>query len=151
MIQITPNINIMCHIGGRGLINRNIRNNLIMMKKQLFEHITENIEISFINKKQSPSLIVLMTTHERQTQTLFTLKSYNKNAILNNTNFQIILVDDSSNKMDFNEYDNLEIVYIFIKSKSWLNPCINYNLGIPHIKSYNLILTNAETCIFGNI
>lgn len=111
----------------------------------------ENINVQIINEKQNISLSILMTTHERPTQTLFTLKSYNDNAQNNNVYFQVIIVDDSKETLNLDDYTNLEITYIYIKSKTWRNPCINYNIGIKYIKSENLILTNAETCVYGDI
>ena len=105
------------------------------------------------------SLSVVITANNRSEQTYFSLKSWDNIAKINKKYIQIILVEDTkniNNKVDIQKlnnsiYTNLNIVYIYIKNKFWINPCLNYNIGFEYIKSDNVVLTNAETCIFGNI
>lgn len=119
--------------------------------------IKNNCQVQFINKKENIDLTVIFTSNNRPEQTYFTIKSYNSIAVLNNINIQIIIVEDTegSNKININElnfdYSNIEITYIYINKKTWVNPCLNYNIGFKYIKSDYVIITNAEVCVFGDI
>jgi hypothetical protein len=68
-----------------------------------------------------------------------------------------ILVEDSKNDilsipiLSSDIYQNLEITYIYLNNKTWINPCINYNIGFKFIKSDKVVITNPEVCMFGNI
>lgn len=116
--------------------------------------LKNNCSIDKINEKKNVELTVVFTSHDRPQQTYFTLKSWEHIAKLNNINIQVVIVEDSLNdKLDISEfkYDNLEITYIYIKNKTWINPSLNYNIGFEFIKADKVVITNAEVCVFGNI
>jgi hypothetical protein len=109
-----------------------------------------------INIKNDIQLSVVFTANNRVNQTYFSLRSWNNIALLNNINIQVIIIEDTKDlklKIDIKKlnYSNLYINYIYIKNKNWINPCLNYNIGFKYIISNNVVLTNAETCVFGNI
>lgn len=124
-------------------------------KKNSIESIIKNnCTIQKINEKKNVSLTVVFTSNNRPKQTYFTLKSWEHIALLNNINIQVVIVEDSlKDKLNISElnYDNLEITYIYIKNKTWINPCLNYNIGFEFIKSDRVVISNAEVCVFGNI
>ena len=124
-------------------------------KNNNIQDIIKKTEINQINIKENISLTVVFTTNDRQEQTYFTLKSWDNIAKLNNINIQVIIVDDTvNNKLNIQELkstQNLEITYIYITNKNWMNPCLNYNIGFEFIKSDNVVISNAEVCVFGNI
>ena len=124
-------------------------------KENSLHEIIKKTEINEINVKENISLTVIFTTNDRQEQTYFTLKSWDHIAKINNINIQIIIVDDTPNNklniQDLKSTENLEITYIYIKNKNWLNPCLNYNIGFEFIKSDYVVISNAEVCVFGNI
>lgn len=116
--------------------------------------IENKCTINNINKKKNIELSVVFTTNNRSKQTYFTLKSWEHIGKLNNINIQVVIVEDSLNdKLDISKlkYDNLEITYIYVKNKTWINPCLNYNIGFEFIEADKVVITNAEVCVFGNI
>ena len=124
------------------------------------ESIIEKTEIFKINIKENISLTVVVTSNDRLEQTYFTLKSWNYIAKKNNINIQVIIVDDTivddtfDKKLNIQELksnENLEVIYIHIKNKNWVNPCLNYNIGFEFIKSNYVVIANSEVCVFGNI
>lgn len=103
---------------------------------------------------------IVMTTHNRKVQTLFTLETINYNAIINKDKgirIQVILVDDSNSENYLTEKElvvfSYPITYITIEhdKKRWINPCVNYNIGFNEVKGKNVIIQNAEVCHIGNI
>ncbi len=96
---------------------------------------------------------IVMTTHNRQAQTIHTLNTI---ALSHHKNVQVILVDDSTQgffrRGIFNEY-KYQINYITIDNskKTWINPCVNYNIGFAEVKGQRLIIQNAEVCHMGDI
>lgn len=105
------------------------------------------------NTMDKDTVSIIMTTHKRIKQTLFTL-----NTIQNSSykNIQVILVDDSINCfIDDNTLKqfSFQIVYIKINSntRDWINPCINYNIGFKFIKGSYVIIQNAEVCHVGDV
>lgn len=118
--------------------------------------IINSCEVTDINIKDNNKLSIVCTTNQRSEQTYFTLKSWNYIAKKNNVNFQFIIVEDTKDekyRLEKNKlvFSNLYITYVFIKNKTWLNPCLNYNIGFNFIKSNYVVITNAEVCVFGNI
>jgi hypothetical protein len=118
--------------------------------------IKNNVVVTDINNKDNISLTVVFTTHNRVEQTYFTLASWNNIANNSNINIQVIIVEDTINisyRLDKNrlQYSNLNITHLFINNKIWVNPCLNYNIGFKFIKNDNVVLTNAEICVYGNI
>ena len=64
----------------------------------------------------------------------------------------MVAADDSDiDKCDDMFYPNLYIVHIIINKKNWINPCINYNIGFNYAECDNVVISNAEVCVFGNI
>jgi hypothetical protein len=94
-----------------------------------------------------------MTTHNRQEQTLYTLNSF-KNSIYKD--IEVIIVDDSTKgyltSNNFNEF-TFKIIYIKIDNskKTWINPCVNYNIGFQEVTSHIVIIQNAEVCHCGDV
>jgi hypothetical protein len=121
--------------------------------------IENNCNVHYLNKKQC-SMSVVFTCHNRDKQTYFTLQSWDFIAKQNNTNIQIIIVEDSESvdsRLDIErlrlDYTNLYIVYVLInrKEEGWINACLNYNIGFEFIDTDRVVITNAEVCVFGDI
>ena len=107
---------------------------------QNFKHISDPNGIS-----------IVMTTHDRITQTLFTLDTIKQYS--SGRNVQVILIDDSEeliNQDILNSYP-YSIDYVTLKSKKWTNPCVNYAIGFNIIRYDNVIIQNAEVCHIGDI
>lgn len=105
---------------------------------------------NFNNISDQNGVSIVMTTHDRVTQTLFTLDTINKH--VNGRNVQVILIDDSDDAISqdiLNAYPFC-IDYITLKKK-WVNPCINYAIGFNIIRYDNVIIQNAEVCHIGDI
>lgn len=109
-------------------------------------------KITIINdKKLTPnSISIVMTTNDRITQTLYTLLTISQSSF---NDFEVILVDDSCNFIPYKELEafNITIVYIQIKNKFWINPCVNNNIGLFNARSEKIILQNAEVCHVGDV
>lgn len=135
----------------------NIYNKLKLVDiDNIITNVLKEGEITVISKNEIVSLSVIITACNRTEQTYFSLKSWNNIAKINDIYIQIIIVEDTLNineKIDTKKliYSNLDITYIYIKNKSWDNPCLNYNIGFKYITSDISVITNSETCIFGNI
>ncbi len=107
------------------------------------------------------SVSIVMTAHNRKPQLLFTLKT-----ILNSQhkNVEIIVVDDSSNeenRFDQEKYRtldennlfsslNIKVIRIDPAQKTWINPCIAYNMGFKEATGEIIIIQNAEVCHIGD-
>lgn len=109
-----------------------------------------------INQLDDIYISIVMTTHNRVKQTLFTLNVINDLQKLKKFNIQIIIVDDSDYSMvdkvkNYNK--NIQINYIHIDrtKKNWINPCINYNIGFKYILGEKIIIQNSEVCYLGDI
>lgn len=109
------------------------------------------------NYKQDRNILVsiVMTTHDREKQTLFTLQTIEQSK--NKDKLEIILVDDSPCKTE-NFISSLmkfsfPIHYISIDydKKSWLNPCVNYNIGFNEVQGDIILIQNSEVCHLGDI
>ena len=96
---------------------------------------------------------IIMAYFNRKPQLLFTLKKITESEY---KNFEVIIVDDCSN-ID-NNIDNIEKNYNFkiklIKinknEKTWINPCVAYNIGIKNADGEIIILQNPEVCHVGD-
>ena len=94
-----------------------------------------------------------MAYFNRKPQLLYTLKKISETVY---KNFEVIIVDDCSN-ID-NNIDNIEKEYKFkiklIKinknEKTWINPCVAYNIGIKNSEGEIIILQNPEVCHVGD-
>ena len=145
-------------------INNNINNTIKMMallrnKSFAVKYNIVNKNYDFIiyrtfNNNNNIDISIVMTTHNRKIQTLYTLDSIKKQNI---NNLEVIIVDDSDTinlliDNDFNKY-NFKIIYITIdnKRKIWENPCVNYNIGFQEINGDLIIIQNAEVCHIGDV
>ena len=105
--------------------------------------------------KQKIKFSIVMTTHNRKKQTLYTLNSIQRQNV--NENIEVILVDDSDSDNNLSESElktyNFKIIYIIIdnKLKTWTNPCVNYNIGFQEIHGEIVIIQNAEIYHIGNV
>ena len=94
-----------------------------------------------------------MAYFNRKPQLLYTLKKISESEY---KNFEVIIVDDCSN-ID-NNIDNIQKDYNFkiklIKinknEKTWINPCVAYNIGIKNTDGEIIILQNPEVCHVGD-
>lgn len=96
---------------------------------------------------------IVMTTHDRITQTLFTLNTINDSS---HKNVQLIIVDDSEKEfLDHNVLKSypFQIDYITIKpgKKNWINPGVNYNIGFKYVRGDYVIIQNGEVCHVGDV
>lgn len=113
-------------------------------------------ESTTINEIDNIYISIVMTTYNRETQTLFTLSVINDLQQLKKYNIQIIIVDDSDYSMvdKLHNYNkNIQINYIHIDrtKKTWINPCFNYNIGFKYILGEKIIIQNSEVCYVGDI
>ena len=116
-------------------------------------HYVDHIIFNKTRPIDEKTISIVMTTHDRIPQTLFTLDTINGSSY---KNIQVIIVDDSGIK--FIDNDKLSVYpfridYLKIddNNKDWINPCVNYNIGFKYIKGRYLIIQNAETCHVGDI
>ena len=89
--------------------------------------------------------------------TLKTLQEYSKEQY----NLNVIVVDDGSSpdhRLEgiVNNYNfNIKIIYIDTNIKTWVNPCVTYNIGFFNIEPESeddiVIIQNPETCHMGDI
>jgi len=115
------------------------------------------IQITTFNysENQSIKLSVVMTTHCREKQTLFTLDSINMSS--SKDCIEVILVDDSPSKsLEYIERISsfefpLTYIEIDYSKKEWINPCVNYNIGFSHVKGNSVIIQNSEVCHIGDV
>lgn len=115
-----------------------------------------NTTNTVINEIDNIYISIVMTTYNRVKQTLFTLSVINDLQKFKKYNIQIIIVDDSENSMVDrlrNYSKNIQIDYIYIDrtTKTWINPCINYNIGFKYILGEKIIIQNSEVCYVGDI
>ena len=106
-------------------------------------------------------LSIVMTAYNRKKQLLFTLETIHKSTY---NNIEIIIVDDcsiESERFDTehyrNEYENtlfdklnIHIIRINQTEKTWVNPCIGYNIGLKKATGDIIIIQNAEVCHIGD-
>lgn len=112
--------------------------------------------INPINKTddtESNIISIVMTTHDRIFQTLYTLDTIRNSG---DQHLQVIIVDDSVD--GFISLDKLseypfQIDYITIdpQKKSWINPVVNYNIGFLKIIGSIVIIQNSEVCHVGDL
>lgn len=129
---------------------RSLRARVKAKDPTLFRH-----EISEKNPVSSETTIsVVMTAHSRSAQVYFTLDMMQRSPA--SADLQVILVDDS--QVDAVSMDRLrtypftvELITIPAEAKTWANPCINYNIGLEHVRGGKLILQNGECCHVGDV
>jgi len=113
-------------------------------------------ENTIINEIGNIYISIVMTTYNRLKQTLFTLNIINELQKSKKYNIQIIIVDDSDYSMidklkNYNENIQINYIYIDRTKKTWINPCINYNIGFKYILGEKIIIQNSEVCYVGDI
>ncbi len=109
----------------------------------------------------NPLVSIVMTAHNRKPQLMFTLRTINNSVY---KNVEIIAVDDSSNeenRFDQEQYRtsdenalfnslNIKVFRIESSQKSWINPCMAYNMGFKEATGDIIIIQNAEVCHIGD-
>jgi glycosyltransferase involved in cell wall biosynthesis len=100
---------------------------------------------------------IVMAYYNRKEQLRSTFESIKKTE---HPNWELIIVDDASDqdhklgnlftKSEKKEY-NIKIFKITKKEKSWINPCIAYNLGIKKATGDIIVLQNPECYHVGDI
>jgi hypothetical protein len=107
-----------------------------------------------IGRVDHPLATVVMTTHNRRKQTLFALDSIVRPNLA--TPMQIVLVDDSDSELILrvdlarvvaNSCTAVDWVRIRPEARTtWVNPCINYNVGFRFIGAPLVVIQNGEVC-----
>lgn len=105
-----------------------------------------------INPISEPCISIVMATHDRIEQTLFTLKTIADSSI---KLVQVIIIDDSppnsfipQEMLDF----SFQIDYLTVKeTRDWINPCVNYNIAFQYVKAPIIVIQNAEVCHAGDV
>jgi hypothetical protein len=98
---------------------------------------------------------IIIGYYNRKKQLFYTLKTINNSLY---KNIEIIIVDDCSdnpkdilNNSDFDIFNmNIKLISIKTYEKTWINPCIGYNIGIRESTGDIIIIQNAEVCHIGD-
>jgi len=141
------------------------RNGTNFMK--IFDTYMNNIDMDYFSKfydnfnqavtpinpeikiKQDIKVSIVMAYFNKKQQLEQTLKSIRKSSY---KNFEIVIVDDASNEdqkvINFinnvkNELD-VKVITISKEEKTWINPCIPYNIGIKNATGDIIIIQNPE-------
>ena len=139
-------------------LNEKIKNNVTKIKEIYHtvqnntDHYVDHIIYNAANLIDENTVSIVMTSHNRIKQTLFTLDTIETSSY---KNVQVIIIEDSTNGFIgnlLNKYP-FRIDYIKIKAanRDWVNPCVNYNIGFKYIKGNYIIIQNAEVCHIGDI
>ena len=102
-------------------------------------------------KTNDETITIVMTTHNRPEQTLFTLKTIANSGY---DNVHVVLIDDYVHIL---LYDaelvgfGVHISYVRIKNKFWTNPCVSFNIGFRYVTSPRVIIQSAEVCHTGDV
>ena len=107
---------------------------------------------------KSCKFTIIMNYFNRKEQIIYTLKQINK-LYSEKYNVEIIIVDDNSSDdqtlYDYidSEENKLQIKYLYLSEKEWINPVVSMNVAINHISSDTeyVILQNSEIFHCGNI
>jgi hypothetical protein len=96
---------------------------------------------------------IVMTTHKRIKQTIFTLDTIASSSC---QNVQVIIVDDSGSDYiddkDLSGYKfRIDYMKIRPENRVWTNPCVNYNIGFSRVQGQYVIIQNAEVCHVGDV
>jgi glycosyltransferase involved in cell wall biosynthesis len=103
----------------------------------------------------APKISIVMAYYNRKPQLLFTLKTIQDSVY---KNCEIIIVNDASSeehsledvqKENFGDLD-IKIINIKKEEKTWVNPCIAYNIGVKHATGEIILLQNPEVCHVGD-
>lgn len=94
------------------------------------------------------SITIVITYLNRKKQLYNTLQSIEQYG----HNINIIIIDDNSTDgEDIYCFENDHIKIITMKNKTWINPCIPFNVGFKEAKGDIIIMQNAECIHSGNI
>lgn len=127
--------------------------NIIDTVENNINHYVDHIIYNQNNILNNQTISIVMATHDRITQTLFSLRTIANNPF---KNIQVIIIDDSEygfiTQELFSEFE-FRIDYLIINknNRNWINPCVNYNIGFKYIKGAKIIIQNSEVCHIGNI
>jgi len=99
---------------------------------------------------------IVMAAHNRKNQLPLTLESLKESK---HPNFEVIIVDDASDDdqvvSDFiavGDYEfDVKIIPISRQEKTWVNPCMAYNIGIRYATKEVILLQNAEVMHVGDV
>lgn len=136
--------------------NKKYLDTILSIKNTVNNNIKYYVDHQIINPNftmNEDTISIVMTTHNRIEQTLFTLNTINASS---HQNIQIIIVDDS--EKEFINLDNLKkyhfrIDYLIVRKyhRNWINPCVNYNIGFKYVKGSHIIVQNAEVSHVGDV
>ena len=128
------------------------------VNSKAFDFVTYNTYNTY-NKPAEPKkeirVSIVMTTYNRKGQTLYTLKSIQSQK-LSTVEIEVIIIDDSTkgylSAEDLSVFP-FQITYITIdsKRKTWINPCVNYNIGFQEVTGDIIVIQNAEVCHCGAV
>jgi glycosyltransferase involved in cell wall biosynthesis len=139
------------------------RYEILMQSKFALQNQINKIDVSIkeheyyqyvcINKLGYINISIVMTSSDRSRQTYFTLKMIDEQS--KDKDVQVILIDDSDDdkiKLDsLKIYKNIQIDFISIRNKNWVNPCVNYNIGFKFVLGEIVVIQNAEVCYVGDM
>lgn len=139
------------------LLGANLTNVLLdsnYVSREIDNTVLENKDIVRSNTDRGISIV--MAAYNRKSQLLTTLESFKQSK---HSNFEVIIVDDASSEdqkvesfLDTSNYDfNVTVLTIEHECKSWVNPCMAYNLGIQYATKDIVMLQNAEVMHVGDI
>jgi hypothetical protein len=116
-----------------------------------------NNKTIFKNKDYKPIVSIVMAYYNRKSQTLETLRGFEK-MYTSKYNFEVVIVDDNSNEdhqleNDINQFSfPINLIVITKEEKSDLiNPCMAYNKGFKEAKGEIIIIQNPECYHLDNI
>jgi len=96
---------------------------------------------------------IVMAYHDRLSQLKNTLYSIEKSSYAKRT--KIVIVDDASSPEhtpnNLTKNLNIQVISVPKESKTWVNPCIAYNIGFTQIESDIVIIQNPECYHCGDV
>jgi glycosyltransferase involved in cell wall biosynthesis len=130
-------------------INNNFDNNFL----QIYNKNINDVDKKYIDKLKKISIV--MSYYNRKTQLIHTLESIMKSTY---KNIEIIIVDDNSDEEHkiekfidpFKKIFDIKVIVINNIEKTWVNPCIGYNIGLKEATGDIIILQNPEVCHIGD-
>lgn len=91
-----------------------------------------------------------MAYYNRRPQFLQTLESIHK-SVVPETNYEIIVVDDGSDaEHDISDIEKIILIKISKKEKTWVNPCIPYNIALSRATGDWVVIQNPEVMHCGD-